>query len=344
MDATTILKSALQSIMKGGTLSVDRADAAMEALTDESVPREIVGGILCALSARGETTDEIAGFARAMRRLARTVHHPFERVVDTCGTGGDGRHTLNISTASAILTAAIGLPVLKHGNRAVSSRCGSADVLQALGVPMPDSPEAASNMLEATGFAFLFAPYFHPAMKAVAPVRRNLGVRTVFNILGPLVNPGMVRHQVIGVFHPELMERLGPVFSHLQHRRVLLLHHEEGFDEALSIGKTRGLLFDRGNLQTMEISGKSFGFKQDSHEALLGGDASTNAETLVTLFRNPDRVNPVVRETIVLNTALALFAGEAVPTIEEGLVQAESALMEGRAYEKLEQIRNYRVV
>ena len=162
MDATATLKSALQSIMKGDTLSVDRAEATMEALTDESVPKEIIGGILCALTTRGETTEEIAGFARAMRRLARTVQHPFERVVDTCGTGGDGRHTLNISTASAILTSASGLPVLKHGNRAVSSRCGSADVLQALGVPMPNSPESASQMLEDTGFAFLFAPFSTP--------------------------------------------------------------------------------------------------------------------------------------------------------------------------------------
>ena len=343
MNATTILRDTLKNLIHGATLSVDRADEVMTAMTDATVPAELMGGILCALAARGEQTEEIAGFARAMRRLARTVSHDFHQAVDTCGTGGDGRHTLNISTAGALLAAAAGLPVLKHGNRAVSSQCGSADVLEALGIPIPSNPKAAARMLSDANFVFLFAPYFHPAMKTVAPVRRNLGVRTVFNILGPLVNPGMVRHQVIGVFSPSLMDKLAPVFHHLGHRRVLLVHHEAGYDEALSTGRTLSVIFDHGEIREMTLKGESLGFSRGDTDALTGGDATYNASVIENLFRHPGDANPTVRETIVLNAALAMYAAEVAPSLEAGLDKAERALQEGGALDLLEKLRGYRV-
>ncbi len=343
MNATTLLRESLNALIHGETLTVDRADAVMTAMTDATVPVELIGGTLCALAARGERTEEIAGFARAMRRLARTVPHDFHQAVDTCGTGGDGRHTLNISTAGALLAAAAGLPVLKHGNRAVSSRCGSADVLEALGVLIPSEPETAARMLSDTNFVFLFAPYFHPAMKNVAPVRRNLGVRTVFNILGPLVNPGMVRYQVIGMFSPSLMEKLAPVFHHLGHQRVLLVHHEAGYDEALSTGRTLSVVFDHGEIREMTIRGESFGFANGDPDALTGGDATYNASVIENLFRRPGDADPTVRETIVLNAALAMYAAEVVPTLESGLDKVERVLQEGGAMELLQKLRTYRV-
>jgi anthranilate phosphoribosyltransferase len=287
-------QQALKTVMQGGILDVPTARQLGEDIASGELPPELVGAILTALAMRGEAPPEIAGLADAMRSQARRVEHPLtQKAVDTCGTGGDGFHTWNVSTAAAFVVSSLGVPVVKHGNRAVSSRCGSADVLQALGIVWPDTPEKATQLLQDTHFTFLFAPYFHPAMKAVAPVRRNLGIRTIFNVLGPLTNPAFVRYQVIGVFRRDLLERLAPVFAHLGHERVLLVHHETGMDEAASFGQTYVVRVERrGTDVTFQedcLDPRAWGFGFGSVEDLQGGSPEENAQIIGDLLRNQDR-------------------------------------------------------
>ena len=329
----------LAAVVHGKTLSVDEAYALMRSMASGSVPPEMVGGLLAALAVRGETSAEIAGFARAMRDLATPVPCGRKGSVDTCGTGGDGGGTLNISTTAALLAAAAGVPVVKHGNRAISSRCGSADVLEALGIPFPKTPAEALHQWETTRFTFLFAPYYHPAMKTVAPVRRNLQIRTVFNILGPLVNPARVRRQVLGVFSAPLMETLTPVFGHLGHERVILVHHEQGLDEALSIGRTHAVIVNHGETRSFDIRPESFGFAPGSLDALAGGTPEANAAAIRGLFERPDATPRVVRETAILNAGLALYASGTATDLETGLARAEEALTRGAARELLDRLQ-----
>jgi anthranilate phosphoribosyltransferase len=337
-------QQALKTVMQGGILDTPTARQLGEDIASGELPPELVGAILTALAMRGEAPPEIAGLADAMRSQARRVEHPLtQKAVDTCGTGGDGFHTWNVSTAAAFVVSSLGVPVVKHGNRAVSSRCGSADVLQALGIVWPDTPEKAAQLLQDTHFTFLFAPYFHPAMKAVAPVRRNLGIRTIFNVLGPLTNPAFVRYQVIGVFRRDLLERLAPVFAHLGHERVLLVHHETGMDEAASFGQTYVVRVERrGTDVTFQedcLDPRAWGFGFGSVEDLQGGSPEENAQIIGDLLRNQDR-GPR-RDTLLVNSALALWVAGQVATIEEGLAQAEEALTSGRAYDQLERLRRW---
>lgn len=337
-------QQALKAVTQGGTLDFATARQLGEDIASGEIPPELVGAVLTALAMRGEGASEIAGLADAMRGQARRVDHPLtQRAVDTCGTGGDGFHTWNVSTAVAFVVSSLGVPVVKHGNRAVSSQCGSADVLQALGIAWPDTPEKAAQLLADTHFTFLFAPYFHPAMKAVAPIRRNLGIRTVFNILGPLTNPAFVRYQMIGVFRRDLLERLAPVFAHLGHERVLLVHHETGMDEAASFGQTYIVRVERRGpgIESWDecLNPRVWGFGSGSVEDLRGGSPEQNAQIIADLLQNRDR-GPR-RDTLLVNSALALWAAGRVATIEEGLAQAEEALTSGRAYDQLERLRQW---
>ncbi len=337
-------QQALKAVVQGGTLDVATARQLGEDIASGELPPELVGAVLTALALRGEVPSEIAGLADAMRAQARRVDHPLTpKAVDTCGTGGDGFHTWNVSTAAAFVVSSLGVPTVKHGNRAVSSQCGSADVLQALGIPWPDTPERAAQMLGDTHFTFLFAPYFHPAMKAVAPIRRNLGIRTVFNILGPLTNPAFVRHQMIGVFRRDLLERLAPVFAHLGHQRVLLVHHETGMDEAASFGQTYVVRVERREtgveFRDECLNPRAWGFGSGSVEDLRGGPPEQNAQIIVDLLQNRER-GPR-RDTLLVNAALALWTAGRTSTPEEGLAQAEEALNSGRAYDQLERLRRW---
>ncbi|MCS7311991.1 MAG: anthranilate phosphoribosyltransferase [Acidobacteria bacterium] len=339
-------QQALKAVMQGATLDFATARQLGEDIASGELPPEIIGAVLTALAMRGEAPSEMAGLADAMRAQAQRVDHPLTaRAVDTCGTGGDGFHTWNVSTAVAFVVSSLGVPVVKHGNRAVSSQCGSADVLQALGLVWPDTPEKAARLLGDTYFTFLFAPYFHPAMKAVASIRRNLGIRTVFNILGPLTNPAFVRHQMIGVFRRDLLERLAPVFAPLGHERVLLVHHETGMDEAASFGLTYVVWVERRGtdmeLQDECLDPRAWGFGSGSVEDLRGGSPEQNARIIEDLLQNRDR-GPR-RDTLLVNSALALRVAGRVPTLEEGLVQAEEALTSGRAYDQLERLRRWAV-
>jgi anthranilate phosphoribosyltransferase len=285
------------------------------------------GAFLGALAAKGETADEIVGAARAMRARAVPVAHALEVVVDTCGTGGDGAHTINVSTAAAFVVAACGLPVAKHGNRAASSRCGSADVLEALGVPIEHDPADAGRLLATDRFAFLFAQRYHPAMKAIAPVRRELGVRTVFNLLGPLSNPAGATHQVIGVANAAHVELIGEALQRLGAKGGAVIHAQSGIDEVAGDVPTSVYRFSNGTVQRTSIDPADFGIAT-APGALQGGDPSINATALRAILdgERSDRA-----EVVALNAALTLFVAGAADSMKEGLEQSHSVLRNGAA-------------
>lgn len=284
---------------------------------------------LVALRAKGETAAEVAEAASVMREFAVPVRAP-AGTVDTCGTGGDGAGTLNISTAAAILAASLGVPVAKHGNRSVSSRCGSADVLEAMGWPVNLGPEAAEVLLHEVGFAFLFAPAFHPAMQAVAPVRRELALRTVFNLLGPLANPARVQRQVVGVFAPEAQEVVAEAFARLGAEHVWVVHSTDGLDELSPSAPTRVVEVRRGSVvRSFQVHPETLGMPPVGRQALAGGDAPTNARRIVGLLRGEE--DPAA-PAVALAAGAAMVVGGQAETLEEGYSRASLALREGRAF------------
>ena len=316
-------------------------------LTGAPSPIE-VAALLGALAARGETADEIAGFAEAMRSEALTLPlGDAERanLVDTCGTGGDLSGTFNISTAAALVAAAAGATVAKHGNRAVTSKSGSADVLEALGVPVDLTPAAAAEALRRHRFAFLHAPALHPAMRAVMPIRRALGVRTLFNIIGPLTNPAGARRQVMGVFAPHLVPIVAEAMALLGTGRALVVHGEA---RSLSDGSTIGLdeLSISGPSQVAEVRGSSvtswvleperLGLRLSPVEDLRGGDAATNAAILHAIFAGETGAR---RDIVVLNAAAVLFAADCVPDLSAGIGSAARAIDSGAVTELLAALR-----
>lgn len=333
------VQKALAKTVSGETLQVHEASAVMHAFARGDTDSHLVAAILCCLAMRGESPEELTGFAQAMQELSVPVPNPFPEAVDTCGTGGDGGRTLNISTAAALLASACGTPVIKHGNRAVSSQCGSADVLEALGIPFYSTPTDVVNQLENTKFSFLFAPYFHPAMKNLAPIRKALKIRTIFNILGPLVNPARVRRQTVGIADPKFLPILPRVFQSLGHEYVLVYHHESGMDEALSFGLTRCVGFIKEQWFDYVMNPKEFGFAQGNLDSLAGGDASYNATLIFNLFDQPQKVSPTLRETVILNAGLALQASNLSKSLESCLKQAEEALIRGEARDLLDRLQ-----
>jgi len=275
------VKDLLERLLDGVHLTEEEAAALMTELAEDRLPAAVAGAFLAGLRLKRETPAEIRGFARAMRSLARRPRLPEGlRPVDIVGTGGDGSGSLNLSTGSALLAAACGLQVVKHGNRSVSSRCGSADVLEALGLGLPLDESRAGDCLEQTGFTFLFAPHYHPAMKSLVPVRKALGVRTVFNILGPLTNPAEPPFMVVGAFSPAVAELMAEALSGLPVERAFVVHGEPGWDEATPCG--RFLLFDvRPGKVSKEVRDPAdFGIERCAPEDLAGGDAAENAAAI----------------------------------------------------------------
>jgi anthranilate phosphoribosyltransferase len=330
------MKAVLAKLFEARSLERAEAREAMEQVIGGGVSPEQVGAFLGALRAKRETVDELVGFAEAMRRHARKLSTSRADLVDTCGTGGDGSHTFNISTTSAFVVAASGLGVAKHGNRAVSSSCGSAEVLEALGVPVELSPEAAGSALDGDGFAFLFAPFYHPAMKNVAPVRRALGVRTVFNLLGPLANPALVRRQVLGVFDKRWLEPLARALLALGSEEALVVHGSDGLDEITLTGPTAAAHARGGEVTLLEITPEDAGLTRARAEDLRGGDAAHNAGILLEILsgkRGPRR------DAVALNAGAALFVGGLAKSLAEGARIAEEAIDKGRAMEQLERAR-----
>jgi anthranilate phosphoribosyltransferase len=323
------LRAALERLLAGSDLSATEAERALGLLASPATPPALQAAFLVALRAKGESVEELVGCARGMLALARgPIPWRGELLADTCGTGGDGTGSFNLSTAAALVVAALGVPVAKHGNRSVSSRCGSADVLEALGVPFARDPEEAGRELARHGFAFLFAPHFHPAVAAIGPVRRELGVRTVFNLLGPLVNPARPTHQLLGACTAEAAERLAGAAARLGARRVFVVHGHGGFDEATPCGPF--VLFEctPGRVERRELDPRDFGLRPCRPEELAGGDARANAERLRALLageRGP------LRDAVCLNAALVLLLVGRASEPRAALRMAGAALDDGRA-------------
>ena len=330
-------RGVLEQLLAGEDLGEAQAGALMRALAGGELPEAQAGGLLCALRAKGESAAEIRGFAGVMRELA--VHPeipPGAPTVDTVGTGGDGSGSFNISTGCGLLVAACGVRVVKHGNRSISSRCGSADVLEALGLPLPLDAARAGECLAQTGFTFLFAPAYHPAMRHIMPVRNALGVRTVFNVLGPLTNPAAPPFQLIGAFSLDMARLMAESLSGLPIERAFVVHGEPGWDEATPVGCYD--LFDvrPGTVRHERRDPLDVGLSRCPPEALAGGDAAANAMALRAVFAGTDR--GAHRDALVLNAGLVLeLMGEA-EDLAAGMRQAGAAIDEGRATQVLDRI------
>lgn len=334
-------KATLNALLNRDDLSESAAGDLMRLLTDEELPQAMSAGLLIALRAKGETAAEVRGFAKAMRELARGTELPAGMTVaaDVVGTGGDGSGSVNISTGTGLLTAACGVPVVKHGNRSVSSKSGSSDVLEALGVPLPDGPEAAMRCLEACGFTFLFAPFFHPAMKAIAPVRGAMGVRTVFNILGPLTNPAKPPYNLIGAFDVPTAKLMADTLAGMDIERAFVIHGEPGWDEATPCGSFT--IFDAHGGQVTESrrDPADYGVARCAPSDLTGGDAQYNARALEAVLAGDDK--GAHRDALVLGTALVLELTGVAADFAAGIERANAAIDDGSAGSVLARLRGF---
>ncbi len=328
-----MIKEAIASLVEGKDLSFEAASGAMEELmSGEATPAQI-GAFLTALRLKGETADEIAGLASVMRAHATPVEITGP-AIDVVGTGGDGSGSFNISTAAAFVAAGAGLKVAKHGNRAASSQCGSADILEALGVRIDLPAGKVAECIERVGIGFMFAQVFHPAMKHVALPRREIGIRTVFNILGPLTNPARVGHLVLGVASEELGDKIARVLARLGIEHALVIHGRDGLDE-LSISD-KSLVWDITKDSVSpprEVTPASFGLKQGNRAEILGGTPEANAAALRKVFGGE---RGALRDMIVMNAAAALVAADMTPDFREAARRAAETIDSGRASEKLE--------
>lgn len=327
------ITEAIALAAKGEPLDAPAMEAAMEAiLAGEATPAQIAA-LAVALRIRGETAEELAAAARVMRRRAEPIELSPGRLLDTCGTGGDGAGTFNISTTAAIVVAACGVRVAKHGNRAVSSRCGSADVLEALGVSLEADPARVRASLEAVGIAFLFAPAFHSALKHAAPVRRELGFRTFFNLLGPLANPAGASHQLLGVYDPARVAQVAEVLGALGVEGAWVVHGDGGLDEVSPSGPTRVAVLERGAVSERIVEPRDFGLEPVPVEAIGGGDAAVNAR-IARAVLNGEHGAP--RTAVVINAAAALAAAEETSELREAAERAAEAIDSGAALRVLE--------
>jgi len=327
--------SLLRTIVARRNLDAEAMGFAIGAIMDADWTQAQAGAFLAALATKGETVDEVVGAAEAMRARSLHVEHEFPVVVDTCGTGGDNAHTINISTAVGFVVAGCGLPVAKHGNRAASSRCGSADVLEACGITIDGAPERARRQLEQHKFAFLFAQVYHPAMKEVAPVRRQLGVRTIFNLLGPLSNPARATHQVIGVADRAHLTLMGEALERLGARSGAVVHATSGLDEIAGDAPTDVYHFGHGKTRRYKVDPTAFGIWARLPD-LAGGAPVDNAVALRAILGGEDSPRA---DVVALNAALSLVVAERADSLEDGLDQARRSLHERKAQAVFDALR-----
>ena len=336
----TIARQILEQILERHDMREAEAGALLRILTAPELEPAMAGALLAALRAKGVTADEVRGFASAMRDLARKPNLPAGLdAIDIVGTGGDGSGSLNLSTGAALLTAACGLPIVKHGNRSISSRCGSADLIEALGFTLPLDEQRAADVFTATGFTFLFAPYFHPAMKALAAVRAALGVRTVFNLLGPLTNPASPRFLLVGAFNAYTAELMAGTLAGMQIERGWVVHGAAGWDEATPIGPFIAFDVTRTQVKRLEIDPIEFGIARCSSRDLAGGEAKTNLAALIDVFEGRDRGAHL--DTLVLQCGVALMIAGRAPSIAAGIAVARSAVESGQARAWLDRLRAF---
>lgn len=333
-----MIQQAIQKLVEGLHLTEEEATAAMTVIMDgEATPAQI-GAFITALRIKGETVDEIAGFAKVMREKADRITPTASPIVDTCGTGGDGANTFNISTTAAFVVAGAGAAVAKHGNRSVSSKCGSADVLEALGVRIDLDPETVRECIEQVGIGFLFAPRFHASMKHAIGPRREVGIRSVFNVLGPLTNPACAQAQVVGVYDSALTHPIAHVLSRLGVREAYVVHGLERLDEISISGETQISHLKDGTVETFRIRPEDAGLKTAKPEAMSGGDAQENAAIVRSVLKGESGPR---RDVVLLNASAALVVAGIASDLAHGVTIAAEAIDSGRAYEKLEALIDF---
>lgn len=330
-----MIKEAISIIIQNISLSESEMAECMTEIMEGKATDAQIGAFLTALRIKGETIDEITAAAKIMREKATKINAP-EGVIDTCGTGGDMSGTFNISTTTAIVVAASGVPVAKHGNRSVSSQSGSADVLEALGVNIELPPEKVEKCLFETNFGFLFAPLFHPAMKFAIGPRREIGIRTIFNILGPLTNPANAKRQILGVFADRLTEPLATVLGNLGAVDAMVVHGEDGLDEITVCDGTRVSRYKDGKVETSYITPEDFGFKKADCKDLAGGSKSENAEITISIL-NGDK-GPK-RDIVVMNSAAAIVVAGLAQDFKTAREIAEESIDSKKALQKLKDIK-----
>ena len=323
-----MIQEAIGKLVEGRHLSADEAEKVMDLIMTGEATQAQIGAYLVALRMAGETPEEIAGSVRSMRAKATWVKtkHPF--VIDVVGTGGDGTHTFNISTSAALVVAAAGQPVAKHGNRAVSSKSGAADVLKALGVNIEASPEKVGECIDETGVGFLFAPMLHGAMKHAIGPRRELAMRSIFNVMGPLTNPARAQSQLVGVYAPELTELVADVLRQVGCQKALVVHGSDGMDELTLTGPSRVSEWDGSEIRTYDVTPEDAGLERADADALKGGEPPENADITRAILAGE---NGPKRDIVLLNAAAALIAANKAENLREGVQQAASAIDSGEA-------------
>lgn len=330
-----MLREHLEKLLTRTDLTAEEMAAAMEAIMEGQVPEVQVAAFLAALRVKGETVEEISAAARVMRDKALTVEVDRSPLMDIVGTGGDGTGTFNISTATALVVAAAGVSVAKHGNRSVSSRCGSADVLESLGIPLLADPADVADCVETTGFGFIFAPHVHRAMKNVVPVRKALGLRTVFNVLGPLTNPARPDCQLMGVFAPDLVRPMAEVLGRLGVERALVVHGHGGMDELSLSGPNKACSLRDGLVEDLEISPEDAGLPRAEAGYAAGGVAGENGRIIEAIFAGEKGPR---RDVVVFNAAAALLTAGRVDSLALGARMAEEVIDSGLAGVKLREV------
>jgi anthranilate phosphoribosyltransferase len=331
-----MLAEAIKTVVDNENLTMDQAEQVMEEIMSGATTPSQISCILTALRMKGETVDEISGFAKVMRDKASRIYPDIPEIVDTCGTGGDQLNTFNISTTAAFVVAGAGVAVAKHGNRSVSSKSGSADVLEALGVNINLTPAQVEDCIETVGIGFMFAPAFHSAMKYAIGPRREIGIRTVFNILGPLTNPAGATSQVIGVYDEKLTEVMAAVLGNLGVNHALIVHGHDGLDEISTTTGTTISELRNGNVATYTISPEQFGIEKTTVDVLRGGEAPANAAITMKVLKG---ASGPLRDIVLLNSSAALLASNKAESFDEGIKLAAESIDSGKALEKLEALK-----
>ncbi|MBL5982042.1 anthranilate phosphoribosyltransferase [Petrotoga sp. HWH.PT.55.6.1] len=325
----------LQKVVKGENLSLDEMEQAMEMIMEGKVTHSQLSGFLVALHMKGETVEEITASAKVMKEKATPISIESGELMDTCGTGGDAKGTFNISTAVAFILAAAGVVVAKHGNRSVSSKSGSADVLESLGINISLPPSSVERCLKEINIAFLFAQDFHKATKHAAVPRKELGIRTIFNVLGPLTNPANIKYQLMGIYDPKLVYPIAEVLNNLGVKRAMVVHGSEGIDEFSLSGKNKVAFLNKGKIEKLEISPEDLGLEKYSIQEIQGGSAEENRRIILNIFNG--EMGPK-RDVVVLNSAAGLYVANKVNSLEEGISFAQEIIDSGKAMKKLKEM------
>lgn len=329
------MKSAIKTVVEGKSLSQEEAKRVMNVMLSGEATQAQLGAFLTALRMKGETLDEIVGCATVLRDKAEHISPNVQNYIDLVGTGGDGTFTFNISTTSSFVVAGAGLPVAKHGNRAISSKSGAGDVLEALGVNIMAEPQLVERSVEEVGIGFMFAPIFNKSMKYVGQARREMGIRSIFNILGPLANPSGAKHQVIGVFHPDLTEVFAQAMRIMGIESAMVVNACDGMDELSTASDTVVSEIKDGQVKNYVITPEQFGFERTIPECLQGGDAKTNAEISRDILSGTKGAR---RDIVVLNAGATLYTGKVAKSIEEGIEMAKDSIDSGKALKILENL------